>query len=315
MLPRGARSLLLAVPLVLAACAPPPREGMVFYSPPPSWRCALDVGARAAECPCAVPEDLAELRDRPELISVDLHAIEPLDLARLGGLAHLRALRVVALQAFDVAGVARLTQLRELTMTASPDSLAVFTPLRRLEKLVLRRPALAPPAPRVELAPLGALGELRELDLEAVEVGDLAPLSRLGKLERVTLRCGRDVDLSPLRSLGELRQLTLLGEPARDLGVLSSLKSLRVLALGPGYPHGGCSDGVDHDVDAPPAEQRGDNDRGERDGDAPLREQLGGGIEIRHTGGQCLGSICDIDPAACPDGCGERRKLRRGERR
>lgn len=287
----------------------------MFLSPPPSWRCALDVAAHAAECPCAVPEDLAELRDRPELISVDLHAIEPLDLARLGGLPHLRALRVVALQAFDVTGVARLTQLRELTMTGAPDSLAVFAPLRRLEKLVLRRPALAPPVPRVELAPLGALGELRELDLEAVEVGDLAPLSRLGKLERVTLRCGRDVDLSPLLALGELRQLTLLGEPARDLGVLSSLKSLRVLELGPGYPGGGCGDGGEHDGDAPPGEQLGGGDGDASDGDARPREQLGGGIEIRHTDTQCLGAICDIDPAACPDGCGERRKLRRGQPR
>jgi hypothetical protein len=176
-----------------------------------------------------------------------------------------------------------------------PDGgLSPFARLPELRSLSVRAPYDARgrwPTPVVDLAPLSALTELVDLDLQVVEVHDMAPLAALTKLERLAVRLGRGVDPSPILSLGSLRELTLEGEPIREAGRLAALPKLDVLVLGERYGHGSC----------------GNEARYDRAKDGPLVAWLHEAPRRGEDEG-CLGDICRIDPLACPavDSCPER---------
>jgi hypothetical protein len=278
--------------VLVAACLPPPGERVVVIIPP-QWACGTRLEEHTTRCPCAVPEDLAQLEDRPEVSTLRLTVHEPLDFAALARLTHLTTLIVQAPRPLDLSGMSKLTQIRDLTVIAPALDLAPIAEMRRLERLVWRRddPQAKAPVPRVDVTPLRGLSALRDLDLQFAEVADVRPLAGLIQLERLGLRCGPRVDLSPLQTLAALRELVLLGAPARDLGVLASLKSLRVLHLGPAYPHVSCRDFGQTD----------------REIDAPLQRQLGG-VAIRHEGDPCSIDLCTLNPSGCPviDSCKDR---------
>ena len=198
--------------------------------------------------------------------------------------------------------VAKLSQLRNLAITVPAGGLAEIGALRQLEELTLFRSRRAPLPSRLDLGPLGALTALRVLDLDALKVHDLGPLGGLAKLERLVVTCGPGVDLTALRDLVALRELTLLGHPVADLGPLASLRNLQVLTLGPHYPDRVPEEGVHGDEgDLPVSVEVSD-----------FRQQIArlSGVEVRRRGfeGEAL---CDLDPDQCPDGCEERRKMRR----
>ena len=89
-------------------------------------------------------------------------------------------------------------------------------------------------APRravADLTGLGALPQLRRVNLAGNAVTDAGPLALLGDLERLDLSGNAVEDLWPLSGLAELRVLNLSGNRVTDVTALAGLPRLRVLEL------------------------------------------------------------------------------------
>ena len=89
-------------------------------------------------------------------------------------------------------------------------------------------------APRravADLTGLGALPELRRVNLAGNAVTDAGPLALLADLERLDLSDNAVQDLWPLSGLAELRVLDLSGNRVTDVTALAGLPRLRVLEL------------------------------------------------------------------------------------
>ena len=82
-----------------------------------------------------------------------------------------------------------------------------------------------------DLTGLGALPELRRVNLAGNAVTDAGPLALLGDLERLDLSDNAVQDLWPLSGLAELRVLNLSGNRVTDVTALAGLPRLRVLEL------------------------------------------------------------------------------------
>ena len=83
----------------------------------------------------------------------------------------------------------------------------------------------------VDLAGIGVLAELEELDLRGNEVTDLAPLAGLRGLRRLDLADNAVVDVWPLAGLLRLERLDLSRNAVTDLSPLAGLPALEVLVL------------------------------------------------------------------------------------
>ena len=91
---------------------------------------------------------------------------------------------------------------------------------------------LAAPRRAVEdLSGLGAVPQLRRVNLAGNAVTDAGPLALLGDLERLDLSGNAVADLWPLSGLAELRVLDLSGNRVTDVAALAGLPRLRVLEL------------------------------------------------------------------------------------
>ena len=91
---------------------------------------------------------------------------------------------------------------------------------------------LAAPRRAVEdLSGLGAVPELRRVNLAGNAVTDAGPLALLADLERLDLSGNAVADLWPLSGLAELRVLNLSGNRVTDVTALAGLPRLRVLEL------------------------------------------------------------------------------------
>ena len=89
-------------------------------------------------------------------------------------------------------------------------------------------------APRravADLSGLGAVPELRRVNLAGNAVTDAGPLALLADLERLDLSGNAVADLWPLSGLAELRVLDLSGNRVTDVTALAGLPRLRVLEL------------------------------------------------------------------------------------
>ena len=89
-------------------------------------------------------------------------------------------------------------------------------------------------APRravADLSGLGAVPELRRVNLAGNAVTDAGPLALLADLERLDLSDNAVADLWPLSGLAELRVLDLSGNRVTDVTALAGLPRLRVLEL------------------------------------------------------------------------------------
>ena len=89
-------------------------------------------------------------------------------------------------------------------------------------------------APRravADLSGLGALPQLRRVNLAGNAVTDAGPLALLADLERLDLSDNALADLWPLSGLAELRVLDLSGNRVTDVTALAGLPRLRVLEL------------------------------------------------------------------------------------
>ena len=89
-------------------------------------------------------------------------------------------------------------------------------------------------APRravADLTGLGALPQLRRVNLAGNAVTDAGPLALLADLERLDLSDNAVQDLWPLSGLAELRVLDLSGNRVTDVTALAGLPRLRVLEL------------------------------------------------------------------------------------
>ncbi len=82
-----------------------------------------------------------------------------------------------------------------------------------------------------DLTGLGAVPQLRRVNLAGNAVTDAGPLALLGDLERLDLSDNAVEDLWPLSGLAELRVLDLSGNRVTDVTALAGLPRLRVLEL------------------------------------------------------------------------------------
>ena len=82
-----------------------------------------------------------------------------------------------------------------------------------------------------DLTGLGAVPQLRRVNLAGNAVTDAGPLALLGDLERLDLSDNAVQDLWPLSGLAELRVLNLSGNRVTDVTALAGLPRLRVLEL------------------------------------------------------------------------------------
>ena len=103
--------------------------------------------------------------------------------------------------------------------------LAGIGSLTALEELNLAGNALG------DVRALAALPNLRVLDLSGNRVADLWPLAGLSDLERLALAGNRIGDATPLAGLGRLRVLDLSRNAVTDLAAIGGLDTLEYLAL------------------------------------------------------------------------------------
>ena len=157
--------------------------------------------------------DLSPLASLTALEELDLVGCKRLaDLDPLRGLPALRSLIIKGCGVTDLGVLRGLATLRHLGVSGQVDE----TP--------------------VDLAPLGALRELRSLEITELQGESISFLSSLGALEFLWLVTsdpvgGQRVDLAPLAALDRLEKLLLHGVRVPDVRPLGTLRNLRTLRL------------------------------------------------------------------------------------
>jgi hypothetical protein len=162
-------SSIAALVVVLAGCEiglAPGLAGRPSHVESSRQGCRLNLETQVATCACMTPPDLAELPDRPDLVTLDAELDASSDAGMLARLTHLRALRVSDPSPRQLGGIAALPQVEHLTIsTRSPidfRSLANMHPLRSLAIVAYA----SEPVPAGVLAPLTDLPALTELTLD-----------------------------------------------------------------------------------------------------------------------------------------------------
>jgi hypothetical protein len=127
--------------------------------------CSLNVETQVATCACALPSDLAELPDRPDLVTLNTELDESSDATQLARLTHLRTLRAFNPSTAQVRRIASLSQIQYLVVaTRSPIDFQAFANMRHLRSLEIAGYGTKPVTLR-ELEPLASLPELTALTL------------------------------------------------------------------------------------------------------------------------------------------------------
>jgi len=83
----------------------------------------------------------------------------------------------------------------------------------------------------VNIALIGKLTEVKELNLGANNIADLSPLTGLSKLTRLDISKNKVSDLSPLLGKNDLVIFNATGNQIEDISLLSSLTKLEVVYL------------------------------------------------------------------------------------
>jgi hypothetical protein len=113
-----------------------------------------------------MPSDLAELPDRPDLVTLDAELDASSDAGMLARLTHLRALRLSDPSPLQLSRVAGLPQIEHLTIsTRSPIDLRALANMHPLRSLAVVAYA-SEPVHAADLEPLAGLPGLAELTLD-----------------------------------------------------------------------------------------------------------------------------------------------------
>jgi internalin A len=176
--------------------------------------------------------DLSALRGLDHLVQLDVHGErQPLDLSAIEGLTNLESLDLYRCVIHDYSTLRNLRRLRTLgTPVQSEQQLTMI-----VESCPYLQSFQGDPFEGIgDLAPLGRLTDLREINVSRDPVQDLAFLGGLQKLEDLNLWVGSAVsDLSPLRGLTEMANLELSVDNCNDVSFsfLKGLANLQTLRL------------------------------------------------------------------------------------
>jgi hypothetical protein len=161
----------VALVLVLAGCEiglSPGLAGSSTAGESSRRGCSLNVETRVATCACALPSDLAELPDRPDLVTLNTELDETSDASLLARLTHLRTLRAFNPSTAQVRRIASLSQIEHLVVaTRSPIDFQALANMRQLRSLEIAGYGTEPVTLR-DLEPLGTLPELTALTLHGL---------------------------------------------------------------------------------------------------------------------------------------------------
>ena len=164
-----------------------------------------------------IEDALREILEKPKgpLTETDLLSVKTLDLN--------------GLQISDVTLLARLTNLTELYV--NENQITDLTPLASLTQLTTLWIGGNYITIRGRPVPLPNWKNLKELDLESIQISDLTTLKGFVNLEVLFLNDNRITDLSPLAGLTNLSWLGLGYNRITDLSPLAGLTKLKVLDL------------------------------------------------------------------------------------
>ncbi len=175
---------------------------------------------------CGFVESLTGIDQLTALENLTVASYGVSDLAPLGGLDRLEELVVSSYSISDLAPLKGLTGLRSLDVHHS--QVKDLTPLMHLPNL--RELGLDTQA--ADYSPLGALHELRRLEIGYTELPDYEFLQAMPYLEELYLACYGLTDLAPLGHLGALVRLEIPYHGAASLEPLAGIAGLRQLDLG-----------------------------------------------------------------------------------
>ena len=233
--PRAA-GLLLGIALASAAgCGPP-----AIWTKDHRRGCKLELATHVAFCPCALSVDLAEIPDRPDVETLHIRFWEDADPRLLARLTHLRRLEVDAPSPKLLEGIVTLSRVQELVISsAGTPPLSIVAKMRKLRKLSLLRDLPSNAVEKtIDLTPLGAMTDLRELRIEGQEAAldGLAALTSLPVLSldwpaaktdetdeveapagsKVEAPAGLRIEQPPPPGLGDFAKLTRMRAPRCD---------------------------------------------------------------------------------------------------
>ncbi len=221
-------------PLARRIASLPPVPRMVLYDP-----CDLDVlrgvtGLRELYISLVRPTDLVAVRRLSGLVYLDVLAgtgSAIVDVAALDGHPSLEFLdlRISAERGDNFVGVERLATLPRLRLLY----LRGHRNLRRLDAIGALPELRFLELPRsgvTDLAPLAAAARLTSLDITDTAVADLAPLASVPALRTLAAGGTQIRDLAPLRGAA-LTSLRMDGTAVRDLAPLAAMTTLRNLSL------------------------------------------------------------------------------------
>jgi Leucine-rich repeat (LRR) protein len=143
--------------------------------------------------------DISALREKPELLEVNLCRNRISDISSLAGATKMK---VLYLESNPIRNISALSEMRELYY------------LGLYETFVS------------DLKPLSGLSDLQTLDLDETPVFNLAPLRECTGLETLYLRKTKVTDLSPLQGLPNLRKIDLRETLTNDLAPVRHIETV-----------------------------------------------------------------------------------------
>ncbi|MBE9226377.1 leucine-rich repeat domain-containing protein [Phormidium sp. LEGE 05292] len=183
--------------------------------------------------------DLRPLASFTHLTSLDLRgAFKDQDRSKLSDISilstftNLTELNLSSNSITDLSPLSTLTELRELNL--SRNFITDLTPLKALKNLTVLSLSgdFGDRAYRltesIDLSPLLALTQLKDLDLSSNEISDrsLETIAQLTTLERLWISYNRITDISPLATLQNLKYLSIHDNDITDLSTLERLPCL-----------------------------------------------------------------------------------------
>ena len=173
--------------------------------------------------------DLTPLSKLTSLKTLEFTYFDHQSLAQLGSISSLRTLEINSTQPqSDWASLGKLTGLESLTVYGPVADISFVSTLAHLT-----RATFIGSKQLVNVAPLGKLAGLENLNLEELPLADIAPLAGCTHLKWLYLRRTKVTNVAPLASLKELGTLKIAEAPGVDpmpLAKMTGLKSLTVSA-------------------------------------------------------------------------------------
>ena len=171
-------------------------------------------------------EDIVQLADMTNLVSLYLGYNHISDITPLSGLTNLIELALGGNQISDITPLSGLTNLTWLVL--SDNQINDVTPLSGLTNLTLLELIENQIS---DILPLSGLTKMSLLFLNNNQINDVTPLSGLTNLGTLFLSSNQIIDITPLSGLTNLTRLSLILNPISNITPLSGLTNLTELSL------------------------------------------------------------------------------------